>query len=445
MKPKKLTKSQRKTQFCYVIDLICKNTSPRLDYILDYLSDNLGVRLVQISTMHESNPDSVRLNYSNEALDNCISIYKSDFLFDTDKSTSQLSPDVQVDDCVQLFNAEKKRYHINFDLLSAIFFCLSRYEEYQPFQADVHGRFTGEASHAFKHGYLSMPVVDQWINLLKLKLSEQSTLKFKESADFKILPTIDVDSAWAFQNRSMAHAAGSLIKNAMTLKWNRVREQRSAQKFNLDPYDRFDYLKSKLESFDTIYFLLLHFQKPYDTAHYAKTQAFSELIKRIDAYSDIGMHPSYASYVDKDQLSKEQQQLSSILTRPITKSRQHFLKLSLPETYERLLDIGVEADYSMGYGDQIGFRAGTSKPFKWYNLALERVTALTIYPFCVMDVTLKDYLGLTPVEGIEEIRKMKHAIRNVGGQLSFIWHNSSFAEMDGWADWESVFESLLTS
>lgn len=438
-------KSQRKTQFCFVIDLICKNTSPRLDYILDYLSDSLGVRLVQISTFNESNPDSLRLNYSNEALDNCISIYKSDFLFDTEGSPSQLSPDVQVEDYVLLFNAEKKRYHINFDLLSAIFFCLSRYEEYHPFQADVHGRFTGETSHAFKNGYLSVPVVDQWINLLKLKLSEQSTLKFKESAEYEILPTIDVDSAWAFQNRSLTHAAGSLIKNAMTLKWDRVREQRSAQKHNLDPYDRFDYLKTKLESFRTIYFLLLHFHKPYDTAHYAKTQAFSELVKQIDAYSDIGMHPSYASHVSKDQLQKEHQHLSDLLTRPITKSRQHFLKLSLPKTYEHLIDVGVEADYSMGYGDQIGFRAGTSKPFKWYNLAKECTTNLSIHPFCIMDVTLKDYLGLTPTEAIEDIRKMKQSIGSVGGQFSFIWHNSSFAEMDGWADWESVFESLLTS
>lgn len=436
-------KSQRKTQFCYVIDLICNNTSPRLDYILDYLSRHLGVKITQISTIEASDSTSVRLNYSNQALDNCISIYNSNFLFDLSSPELQREPDVLMTHDVRLFNAEKDRYKINFDLLSAIFYCLSRYEEYYPFEADAHGRFTGEQSHAHKNGYLKLPVVDQWVNLLRSEIRKLYSLPLKPTPQFEILPTIDVDSAWAFQHRTWMHSAGSLLKNAVTMKWDRVSQQRSIQIGQQDPYDRFDYLQTTLEAFHTIYFFLLHFERPYDTAHYIKTPAFAELITRVGSYCEVGMHPSYASHSDSAQVKREQQVLSKILNRPITSSRQHFLKLSLPDTYQQLIDLGIEADYSMGYSDRIGFRAGTSRPFKWYNVATEKPSDLTIYPFSVMDVTLKDYLQLSPTEAIDDIHKLKQAIQKEGGQFSFIWHNSSFATMDGWAGWQPVFESLL--
>ena len=44
---------------------------------------------------------------------------------------------------------------------------------------------------------------------------------------------------------------------------------------------------------------------------------------------------------------------------------------------------------------------------------------------------------------IERRTKLANEVKNVNGVFSFIWHNSSFASMNGWRNWEEVFSALL--
>jgi hypothetical protein len=83
----------------------------------------------------------------------------------------------------------------------------------------------------------------------------------------------------------------------------------------------------------------------------------------------------------------------------------------------------------MMYPDQLGFRASTSHPFYWYDLKNERTTSLLIHSPCIMDVTLKDYCKLSPDEAKETIENLRSTISQVNGRFEFIWHNSSFSEI----------------
>jgi hypothetical protein len=96
----------------------------------------------------------------------------------------------------------------------------------------------------------------------------------------------------------------------------------------------------------------------------------------------------------------------------------------------------------MGYADVPGFRAGISIPFPWYDLQREQKTDLVIYPFAVMDVTLKQYLQLQPAEGLKIATALMRRVRNHGGMFSTLWHNSSFSELDGWKPWRDVYIQL---
>ena len=95
----------------------------------------------------------------------------------------------------------------------------------------------------------------------------------------------------------------------------------------------------------------------------------------------------------------------------------------------------------MGYADEIGFRASIALSFRWYDLENETVTDLQIFPFQAMDVTLKEYLNLSPDDAFLALNKLKNATQDVDGQLITLWHNSSFG--DDWKGWKEMYENFL--
>jgi hypothetical protein len=61
-----------------------------------------------------------------------------------------------------------------------------------------------------------------------------------------------------------------------------------------------------------------------------------------------------------------------------------------------------------------------------------------------MDVTLKDYLRLSPDEAIILIRSFIDAIKAVNGEFVSIWHNESFDESGRWRGWKKVYGEILS-
>jgi len=97
----------------------------------------------------------------------------------------------------------------------------------------------------------------------------------------------------------------------------------------------------------------------------------------------------------------------------------------------------------MAFHDSSGFRAGTSIPFQWYDLKKEKAENLKIYPHVTMDATLRHYEKLNSQEAIDKVISLKEEVKSVEGRFSFIWHNSSFADMYGWAEWKEVLEEVM--
>ncbi len=110
------------------------------------------------------------------------------------------------------------------------------------------------------------------------------------------------------------------------------------------------------------------------------SRQFFMLIKKLGDYAHIGIHPSYASHDEDGALDNELRRLSGILKDDIRYSRQHYLRLQLPKTYQELLKHNIAYDFTMGYASQPGFRAGISQPYPFYDLSEEKETPLTIVP-----------------------------------------------------------------
>ncbi len=347
-----------------------------------------------------------------------------------------------------LFKKETCNASIPFDLFATIFFYLSRYEEYLPFTPDQHDRFPASSSWAYQQQHLHLPIVDLLVKELQQQCSRQFPWFSSPKYKFETTITYDIDMAWAYKNKGFSRSIGGFLTDLLKGEWrhltNRLNTLIEKQR---DPFDVFERLQGWHQTYQVapIFFFLLGNHSTYDKNTSPSNMYFQRLIQQIVRQNSIGIHPSYQSNHLDNQLEKEIRQLTTISKQPIHKSRQHFLKLRLPATYRCLLENGIQEDYTMGFAEAIGFRAGTSRSFYWYDLEREEQTTLRLHPFQIMDVTLKEYLQLTPEEAKKNISQMVETIRSVEGVFCSIWHNSSFSSIGNWEGWDEVYEHLLRS
>jgi hypothetical protein len=160
----------------------------------------------------------------------------------------------------------------------------------------------------------------------------------------------------------------------------------------------------------------------------------------MSSFCEIGIHPSVKSNSYDFYLHNEIERLEQITGEKVKNSRQHFLILKFPYTYQTLINQEITDDYTMGYSDLVGFRAGTARPYKWFDLLKNEVTNLTIHPIAFMDGTLNEHMKLTPAEAIEKIESLYHEVCQFGGDFCFIWHNETIGDYGIWKGWSEVFE-----
>ena len=352
-----------------------------------------------------------------------------------------------VDGLPALFPVSVEGCDLPFDLLSMCFYLLSRHEEYNREELCDHlGRFPARASAAWKHGFLDVPLVDKWVNRLRLLLLERFPHLQIHQSEYQFIPSYDIDYFWAYQNRPFWHKAGGVFKSLLTGKWAHLRRRlRVISGIEADPFFTFDYLQSCHEKhgIHPQYFVLVGNFKGLDRSNAWHLPAVREAIRALAREGDVGLHPSVASNADLNQLAIEKRRIEQILKRPVTDTRQHFLCLKFPETYRSLCSAGFCADYSLGYSETAGFRASTSRSFLWYDIDREEDTGLRLHPFAFMDVALRRQSEGNSEEALRIVGGLVDEVKMTGGSLYFLWHNSSFYELEGWLGWQSVFEEVL--
>jgi len=334
-----------------------------------------------------------------------------------------------------------------FDPFAASFYLVSRFEEYLPLIRDIHGRFPASESLALRYDFLQKPVVNIWASRIGEVLKQRfPELKFRRR-HFNIIPTIDIDAAFAIKNKGFVRMIGGLIKRIYNKEKESVKKRlRVLSGMEKDPFDSFDFQLEiqKKYNFRPIYFILMADYGTYDKNIPFQNKSFRDTVKLLADYADVGIHPSYASNDNPELLKIEVQRLSELLNREIHFSRQHFLRLEIPATYHNLLSLDIYHDFTMGFASQPGFRAGICDPFPFYDLDLEVETPLIIHPFMIMDGTLADYLRLTPDEAFEYICRLIDEVKAVDGTFMSLWHNESLGGQGQWTGWPEIYEKMIT-
>ena len=116
----------------------------------------------------------------------------------------------------------------HFDVFAAIFFCLSRFEEYHA-KLDTHQRF-GAHSSVFC-GSLERPWVDLWVKQIATSLGIDTDLE----SDF--LMTVDLDFGFRFLGKGLLRNIGAFCRDVSSGNIKTALSRGKAIATNTDPYD----------------------------------------------------------------------------------------------------------------------------------------------------------------------------------------------------------------
>ena len=353
---------------------------------------------------------------------------------------------IDFEDVKGLFPVYGKNLLMPFDVFSASFYLVSRYEEYLPQVRDKYGRFQAESTWMFENGMLQKPLVNVWALALGNRLQNVYPGLPIKKRKFEFVPTYDIDAAWAYKHKGVYRTLGAFLRDFAAGNREEIRKRREVLRGKRkDPFDSFDFQFELQKTFkiNPIYFVLCGEYDTNDKNISIRKPAFQSLIKRLGDYADVGIHPSFSSYLDIDKMRQEIESLSTVLHRPLTKSRQHFLRMNLPRSYQKLIELDISDDYTMGFASQAGFRAGIADTFRFYDLENDMVTNLRVHPFALMDGTMRDYLNLDVESSLALTKRLVDEVKAVGGTFIYLTHNETLGGEKRWQGWPEMYRELL--
>lgn len=419
-------------------------TKPRIVYTVNFVFRyvlDLDISIISNKKCF-CESDEIKLNYSNSVLSTkCLNITPSDLL--TENNIHKFEATIKEIEEIPYIQFSDS---YSFDPLSNIFFMISRYEEYWIHNEDKHNRFPASESILHQNNLLEFPIVDAWVDWIRRQLNALYDDKTNiPKPIFEYTPTYDIDIARAYLWKGVLRSIGGFSKDIFSLNFGLLRERIAVWGGNKkDPYDVFGELSQYHLKYhlSPIYFWIVGDFGTYDKNPKHTNSNFRNQIKEITDSNFFGIHPSYQSFLNKGSVEKEIDRLKNISAKDVVFNRFHFLRFKLPNSYRMLLQLGITDDFSMAFPDAVGFRAGTAHPFYWYDLEKDEVTDLKIHSFQIMDVSLKNYLGLTPGASYEKSLELLRVVRRYGGNFVTLWHNSSFDNKE-WKGWKSFYEKLL--
>ncbi len=406
----------------------------RLRYVLDFIrSHGLEQEFIFVD---DRNVEAVDLLISYDKGNNINAAIHIPYTGNIEKQVHEF-PYTEIRENARLFPVESG----GFDLFAAIFHTILRTEEYSSDKLDKHGRFQHKESWQYRARCIQLPIVDIWIKGFFDKLSRR--IEIKPVINRSIQVTCDIDHAWKYRHLRPIGYLKKLIKAIVTTDYQALPHLMHRSSAD-DPYATYDKMLRIFQkySLQAIFFLLLSGRTRMDTQQKIEgNSAYKALIDELAEFASLGIHPSYRSFRKREVITEEMKLYKDVVGALPQLSRQHYLRISYPETVKILNACGIKHDYTMAYADMEGWRNGTSYPYPWYDIDDDVQLDIVIHPLQFMDVTMTTYRSMSPEAAREIIRHLRKQILIYGGELGLLWHNSFF---DGKSElWWEIFDESL--
>ena len=348
--------------------------------------------------------------------------------------------------------------HVAYDILGLTYWMLSRHEEVGRTDLDEHGRFPATSSHAYKHGYLERPVVDEWLHLLGQVIQRTwPGIELRQhSFSMKVSHDVDEPSRYGFRIlpglvRAMA---GDVIKrqdikSAMLAPW--IRMNTRTQLHRADPANTFDWIMdvSEKNGLQSAFYFICGRADPHDADYQPEHTAIRHLMRRIHQRGhEIGLHPSYGTYLKPQLIRQEVDRLRKVcaeegIVQTEWGGRMHYLRWEHPTTQRALADAGMAYDSTLSYADRPGFRCGTCFEYSAFDPVVQEALSLRVRPLIAMDVTViaKEYLDLGSDEAAKSVFfNLINQCRMVSGTFTLLWHNCQLVKFED----KSLYKEIIS-
>jgi len=385
--------------------------TPRVRYIFKHIFENMLMINFDLTTKVEifvahSGP---KLSYSNKPLGDEFFVKSHLLLFEQGITTQKLKLDFW--DELPIFYLTNTEGNCPFDIFAASFFLLSRYEECMPYLKTNLGYFYPSQSISMKFDFLELPIIDLWVSKFQEKLAsnfQQIVKKRNHKASKKIL--LEVPLAFRYSNRSFLENLEDFISSIWKLNFKQLIFQILVLiRLKNDPFDTFNFWKEWFEksSIKPQVFFLFSQSSSYQVTTSIFNLRFRKIIKKTGDFFSLGLLTSIRAQIDsKKQILREKNDFQKLTNRAIFDVRLSNGIFNLRKDYEMLYENEFKNDYSMGYLDQIGFRAGTATPYYFYDFSRESQLSLKLTPIFATEESLKRINNPFPFEKLREAYEM---------------------------------------
>ena len=418
--------------------------TPRFSYVMRQVFTRiLGIEVSYTTKVEDFIKHSgAKITYTKQPLQNEFFVRSNDLLFEQGINDIQINvADWEGTPC---FFTASENSSIPFDIFSASFYLLSRYEEYLPHVKDVHGRFSPKDSLAFQNDFLRFPVVDIWANKLLDRLLERfPDLEIKRKS-YKYTSIIDVSTSHCYAHRGFTRSLAGFLLDLGNFRLRRL-FKRIAVWFNPknDPYNNFAFLIDikKKYNLNCMFFFQFASYSTYDKNVSPNNNSFRFLIKSIADYCKVYLATSYSSFSDSELLKKEKKNLEGVINRQVEYSRIKYNRVDVPLTYRNLVDAGFTDDFTMGYTHEIGFRAGTSFPFYLYDINMEVQQPIRVHSFAFHDYALHEDTSMNDI--LDKVKSLYQEAKKVNGELISVFSNELLGKEHS-IDWKGTYETIIS-
>jgi hypothetical protein len=417
--------------------------TPRITYAFRHICTRiLGLETQFTSTIEAFVAHSgAKLSYGKQPLSSEMFIHSQGLL--TQQGFESTDIVIKVWEDTKCFFSSISNSAVPFDIFSASFYLMSRYEEYLPHVKDTIGRYPYTQSLAHREGFLKQPVVDMWAYKFKVILLDSFPDLVFPIKKMTIHNVIDASQPFAFVQRGFLRAVMGFGSDLWKMKMRSIITRGQVlMTLRKDPYNTFNWIinTAKRSVSKHTFFFRLGDSSNYKEGINTKRMKFKLLVKFISDYKEVGLIFSSDTLVDYEKVKKEKERMEDITNRILRSSMNAHYIVNLPAIYRNLVELEVEEDFTMVYENKVGFRAGTCTPFLFYDLDSETKTPLIIHPLAF---TTSAFEKKYDSEINKTCNMLYDAVDQVNGTFSVVFSNRDFTSSEKNKTWRSIFSEKL--